>query len=287
VHGSIWSGILSSASALMTDFIPISRRTEGLAYWGLAPTTAIAIAPAVGLLVYKWGWLTLCIELAAMSCITAVWGSRLPGVDARHDREFPHVRELWDWNVVKTTLSLAVVNFGYGGITSYVAILSRERGITPDSLFFTTFALTIVLVRVFTSRLGDRFGPKVLLYPAFAAMPVAFALLSRAETRGQLIGSAILFGIGIGASMPAFMTFIVANTDEQRRGRTFGSMIWAIDTGIGIGSLVTGIIGQRYGLGTSFAVAAALSCLAIPIFIAASRGVRGTAVAAAAEHAGT
>ncbi|MBV8519342.1 MAG: MFS transporter [Acidobacteria bacterium] len=287
VHGSIWSGILSSASALMTEFIPVSRRTEGLAYWGLAPTTAIAVAPAIGLLVYRWGWLTLCLELALLSCCTALWGMRLPGLDARSARELPRVHELWDWSVVKATLSLAVVNFGYGGITSYVVILSHQRGITPDSLFFTSFTLTIIVVRVFTSRLGDRFGPKVLLYPAFAAMPVSFALLARASDRTELVASAILFGLGIGASMPAFMTFIVTHTDEAQRGRTFGSMVWAIDTGIGVGSLITGAIGQRYGLGTAFAAAAALSCLAIPIFIAASRGVRGTAVAPAAEHAGT
>ena len=31
VHGSLWSALLSSASAIMSDYIPISRRTEGLA----------------------------------------------------------------------------------------------------------------------------------------------------------------------------------------------------------------------------------------------------------------
>src|ERR1051326_8037636 len=49
VHGALWSGLLSSASAVMTDYIPESRRTQGLAYWGLASIAAISIAPAVGL----------------------------------------------------------------------------------------------------------------------------------------------------------------------------------------------------------------------------------------------
>ncbi|MFP5245996.1 MAG: MFS transporter, partial [Thermoanaerobaculia bacterium] len=167
IHGAIWSGILSSASAIMTDFIPVERRNEGLAYWGLAPTAAIAVAPAVGLWVHHFGWLALCVEIAVLSALMAVWAARIPGGTARNDSAtLPRVHELWDWSVVRTTLSLAVVSFGYGGITSYVAILSRERGIRPESLFFTVFAVTIVLVRVFTSHLGDRFGPKVMLYPA-------------------------------------------------------------------------------------------------------------------------
>jgi MFS family permease len=289
LHGAVWSSILSSASAIMTDFIPVTRRTEGLAYWGMAPTAAIAVAPMVGLFVHKLGgWTALCVEIAALSALMALWAARLPGDERAGPAAFPRLRELWDWQVVKTTLSLAVVSFGYGGITSYVAILSLERGIRPESLFFTVFAISVVLVRVFTSRLGDRFGHKVLLYPAFVAMPISFAILAAANTKWQMVTAAILFGIGLGASFPSFMTFVVANTDEQRRARTFGSVIWAFDTGIGLGSFFIGAIGQRRGLGFAFNVAAALACLSIPIFVTTSRQLaRGTPVADTAEHART
>lgn len=289
VHGAIWSSILSSASAIMTDFIPVSRRTEGLGYWGLAPTAAIAIAPAVGMHVYHFGWFALCAEIAVLSALMALWAARLPGGQERSARtSLPRVAELWDSRVLKTALSFSVVSFGYGGITSYVAILSRERGIHPESLFFTVFAASVVVVRILTARIGDRHGPKVLLYPAFLSIPLAFALLASAETQAQMIAAAILWGIGLGASFPAFMTFVVTNTDEQHRGRTFGSVILAFDTGIGLGSIVIGAIGARWSLGTAFAVAAALSCLAIPIFVSTSRQLaRGTAVADTAEHAGT
>lgn len=289
VHGAIWSSILSAAGALMTDFIPVERRTEGLAYWGLAPTAAISMAPAVGLFMYRFGWLALCVEIAVISAVMAIWAATLPaGWQTAGKRTFPRASELWDWAVIRATLSLTAVSFGYGGITSYVTLLSRERSIVPESLFFTVFAISVVLIRVFTSRLGDRFGPKVLLYPAFVAMPISFALLAIASTRWEMVVSAVLFGIGLGASFPAFMTFVVANTDETRRGRTFGSVIWAFDTGIGLGSIVIGAIGQRWSLGIAFIVAAAVACLAIPIFVAASRKlVRGTAIADTASHAGT
>lgn len=288
-HGAIWSSILSSASALMTDFIPAERRTAGLAYWGLSSTAAIAIAPAVGLWVYRFGWFALCAEIATFSGLMAIWALRIP---APHtplgSGSFPRTTDLWDWSVVRTTLALAVTSFGYGGVTSCVALLSRERGIVPESLFFTVFAITIILVRIFTSHLGDRYGVKVLLYPAFAAMPLAFGTLALAQTGAQMIAGGILFGIGLGNSFPAFMTFIVQHTDENRRGRTFGSVILAFDTGIGLGSLVIAWIGGNAGFATAFFVAAGLSCLAIPIFVTTSRHLAsGTRVAESANHAGT
>ena len=289
VHGAIWSAILSAAGALMADFIPAERRSEGLAYWGLAPTAAVAIAPAVGLFVYRFGWMALCVEIAVLSALMAVWASSLATESAaRATRAFPRAKELWDWSVILATLSLTAVSFGYGGITSYAAILSRERGIEPESIYFTVFALTVVAIRVLTSHLGDRFGPKVLLYPSLAVMPLAFALLAIAGTRPMLVASAILFGIGLGASFPAFMTFVVSHTDDARRGRTFGSVIWGFDTGIGLGSIVIGAIAQRWSLAAGFWIAAAVGCLSIPIFVATSRKlVRGTAVADTAVHAGT
>jgi MFS family permease len=45
IHGLFWSGLLSASGAYMTATIPVSRRAEGLSYWGLASVTAIAAAP--------------------------------------------------------------------------------------------------------------------------------------------------------------------------------------------------------------------------------------------------
>ena len=289
VHGALWSGILSAAGAIMTEFIPASRRTEGLAYWGLAPTAAIAIAPAVGMWIYKLaGWFAVCAEIAAISVITSIWASRLPGGETRNANADVRRLEFWDWRVVHASLSLAVVAFGYGGITSHVALLSRERGIQPESLFFTVFAVATVLIRLLTSRLGDRFGPKVLLYPSFVAMPLAFFILARASDRLELSLAAALFGMGLGASFPAFMTFVVGNTADDQRARTFGSVILAFDTGIGIGSITIGAIASRASFATAFTIAGFIACLSIPIFAMTSRRLaRGTAVAENAPHAGT
>ena len=294
VHGTIWAALMSSSSALMSEIIPPSRRTEGLAYWGLASTGAVAIAPAVGLEIFhRFSWTVLCLELAAMSVLMTLWATRLPPSEVRAD-EGPGLRDAWDWKVMKIAAALAVTSFGYGGITSYAAILSVQRHITPQSkasLYLTVFAITVVVVRLFTSRLANRVSPRALLYPAFVALPVSFATLAIAQQRWQLVTSAILFGLGLGVAFPAFMSFLIANTDPRRRARTFGSFVGAFDTGIGTGSIVIGIIGERWGLGRAFGIAAALSCLAIPIFHLATRGLHGTGVAAEPgqepEHAGT
>ncbi|HET7704447.1 MAG TPA: MFS transporter [Thermoanaerobaculia bacterium] len=292
VHGALWSALLSSASAIMSDYIPISRRTEGLAYWGLAGNSAIAAAPLVGLLLLERGWIVLCLELSVLSVVMLVWSSRLTVIQSARPEGLPSLHDAWDWSVIRAAVSMAVIAFGYGGVTSFVAILSEERNIHPKSLFFTVLAITVVVVRIFTSRLGDIYGPKALLYPSYAAMPISFFLLASAQTRWELIVSGALLGIGFGGAWPAFSSFVLSHTDPERRARTFGSIVLAFDIGIGSGSLVTGLIAEHSTLRVAFTVAAALSLLAIPIFIVTSRSMRpangpgrhGIDVAATDEH---
>jgi MFS family permease len=287
VHGAMWSGLIAAASAIMSDYIPASRRNQGLAWWGLASTAAVATAPAVGLWVFHFGWLTLCIELSILSALMTIGALLLRTSEPRRDTTRAAFSEAWDWGVIRTTLTITVATFGYGGVTSYSAIIAVQRHITPRAIYLTTFAIAIIFFRLFFSHLGDRIGVKRVLYPALVLIPLAFASLAIAQQRWEMIDSAILFGFGLGAAYPALATFILENTDPDRRARTFGSIVWAFDTGIGTGSLVIGAIGDSFGFQSAFFAAAALSCFSIPIFIWSSRhlALRGTSLAAAVGHA--
>ena len=271
IHGSIWSSILASSSAIfVNDFIPEGRRTQGLAFAGLASQFAIAAAPAIGLGIFHYGWFVLCGEMAALSVMMTIAALLLRTRDEKHDRRIV-LAEVWDWKVTRTALSLAMSSLGYGGITSYAAILAEQRHVTPRAVYLTTMAVAVIVIRLCTSHLGDRFGYKVMLYPSLAVIPVAFVLLALAHSRLGFIVSAAIFGVGWGTAYPAFASFIVENTDPARRARSFGSIVWAFDTGIASGSLLVGSIGQHWGLGTAFFAAAAVSCLALPIFTVTSR----------------
>jgi MFS family permease len=280
IHGSIWSSILASSSAiLVNDFIPESRRTQGLAIAGLASQFAIALAPAIGLGVFHFGWIVLCGEMATLSVLMAIAALMLRMRDQAHDRRIV-LAEVWDWKVTKTAFTLATSSIGYGGITSYAAILADQRHVSPKAIYLTTMAVAVIVIRLFTSHLGDRFGVKAILYPSLLLVPVAFVILAFAHTRGGFITSAAIFGAAWGTAYPTFAAFIMNNTDPERRARSFGSIVWAFDTGIAAGSLLVGSIGERFGLSNAFIVAAAVSCLALPIFTVTSRRLISTRVAA-------
>lgn len=285
VHGFFWSGMLASTGALIADVIPVSRRTEGIGYYGMAATAAVAVAPAIGLAVYHFGWLVLMLELAGLALLLLLMAARLreggtpaaETTDASTPGEAkmaapPRLREALSWRVVVSTAALFLVALPYGGITSYAALFAAERAITPRSLFFTVFALTVLVTRLVLPPLVDRgTRPERLLLSSFLLVPPGLVLLARAEGRGGLVLAAVVFAAGFGSAYPSFMTWVLARTDPRHRAATFGSVLFAFDTAVGGGSLLVGELGDAFGLDRAFLVLAAVSALAVPTFLLTRR----------------
>jgi MFS family permease len=273
VHGFFWSGMLSAAGALIADTVPTSRRTEGIGYYGMAATGAVAVAPAIGLVVYhRFGWLSLTLELALIALVFLAMATSVHE-PAHHGDPTSHGRlaDALSWRVVLAASGLFLVALPYGGITSFAALLADERGITPRSLFFTVFALTVLATRVVLPAIADRTGPMRLLIPSLLLVPPGLALLAFASTRGMVTLAGVVFGTGFGNAYPAFMTWVLGRTDPRHRAATFGSVLLAFDTAIGCGSLLVGQLGASFGLGRAFLCVAGLSALSLPGFLLTKR----------------
>jgi len=271
IHGFFWSALLSSNSAIISEIIPESRRTEGIAFWGMASTIAIGVAPVVGLLLYRKSWATLCTELAVMAFVMVFLAAKIHEQPREREEKLRlDIRRLVDLRVVIVALTLFVVSISYGSVTSYVALLSEERRIFPTTLFFTVTAISILVSRLFTARIGDVYGAKALLLPSCALIAPGVALLAFAQSPLTLSLAAVLYGIGFGGAYPAFVTYVLPRTDPRKRAAVFGSILWAFDTGIGTGSFLTGWLVDTNGFQTAFLVCAAIAALSVPIFLLTS-----------------
>ena len=267
IHGVFWSGLLSASSAYITDIIPAHRRAEGISYWGLSNVLAIAVAPTVGFAVYARGWSWLCAEAAALNLVMATIAWRLPPDDRPARARGTHTGPLVEWHVLALSLTLFLYSFGYGAITSFVALYADASGVRPKGIFFTTFALTVLVTRPISGPISDRIGHRRVFLPCLGLIVAGLALLALDGSRRGLVTAAIVFGTGFGTAYPAFAAYVMQHVDDSRRGAAFGSILAAFDTGIGTGSVSTGWIAQRAGFSAAYAVSALLATLALPFFL--------------------
>jgi MFS family permease len=272
VHGVFWSGLLSASAAYMTNLLPERRRAEGIGYWGLSTVAAIAVAPTVGFWIYRHGWLWMCLVGAVLNLVMAAIAWNLRG-QAIPRHAGGRRRGLLEWRVLVISFSLFLYSFGYGGITSFTALYADALGITPKGIYLTTLAIVILVTRPLAGRLGDRFGYRRVFAPCLVLISAGLACLAFEGGRGWLMTSAVIFGLGFGTAYPVYIGYVMRGVTADRRGAAFGAVLAAFDTGIGTGSTSMGWLIQRYGFAAAFGVAAALSALALPYFLAVDRVV--------------
>jgi MFS family permease len=278
VHGVFWSGLLSASAAYLTSAVPEARRAEGLAYWGLSSIGAIAIAPTVGFWIYRHGWRWLCAETVALNALMAIIAVSLKEAPQKKTAApTGSSKGLLEWRVLIVSFTLFLYSFSYGGITSFAALYARENGTDPESLYLTLLGIVILISRPAAGRWADRLGYRRLLIPSLVFITVGLTLLAFRGTRAWTIASAVVFGLGFGTAYPVFVAHVLRDIEATRRGAAFGAILSAFDIGIGTGSIAIGWIAERVGFNRAFAVAAALSALALPYFLLVDRKTGGRA----------
>jgi MFS family permease len=176
-----------------------------------------------------------------------------------------------EWRVLVVSITLFMYSFGYGGITSFTALYADAFGVRPKGIYLTALAITILLTRPLSGRLGDRFGYRRVFMPCLLLIAAGLACLALGSSRSWMIASAVIFGLGFGTAYPVFVAYVMAHVDANRRGAAFGAILAAFDTGIGTGSTITGWAIGKYGFGTAFGIGAALSVCSLPYFLIADR----------------
>lgn len=274
VHGLFWSGLLSASGAYMTSFLPERRRAEGIGYWGLSSVLAVAVAPPLGFWIYRHGWIWVCASAFVLNVIMAVIAWRLPddsGGEAARATDGTPVSGLLEWRLLGLSATLFLYSFGYGAITSFSALYADAIAVRPKSIYLTVTALSILVSRPFSGRMADQFGYRRVFLPCLVLITAGLALLAVSDSRVWMVLSAIVFGVGFGTAYPTFAAYLMQQVSSGRRGAAFGAMLAAFDTGIGTGSTLMGGLIGRFGFARAFGVAAALSALAVPYFLAADR----------------
>jgi MFS family permease len=269
VHGIFWSGLLSASGAYVASLVPVARRAEGIGYWGLSTVLAVSVAPTIGLWVYSHGgWTAMCLESAALNLLMMAIAWQLPADPPRHALSRPiAIRTLLEWRVLLISFTLFLYAFGYGGLTSFIALYTDDNGVTPRALYFTVFSLMIVFTRPFVSRFADRVGYLRVFVPCLGLIALSFGLLAIGGTMPYLIASALIFGLGFGSAYPVFLAHVLKFVDEHRRGAAFGSILGMFDTGIGTGSIALGPIIEHFGYRTAWMTAAGLALISLPFFL--------------------
>jgi Arabinose efflux permease len=296
LHGGPFGALTVANSTVAIDVLPSSRRTEGIGYYGLSNNLAMAIAPTVGIFIYRYThsfellfWLALVIAVIGLTVDATV---TLPQKfqDKPSGKAAASFSLSWDrfFLVRGWLLGLNMVAFGFcfGVLSNYLAIYGKETmGITGGTgTYFMLCSVGLILSRLqggralrqgrVTHNAASGMCISLVGYTLFILMPT---LLKLSIVNYQLsiilgyYGSALLIGLGNGHMWPAFQNMTISVAPNSKRGTANSTILVSWDVGMGLGILLGGVISELAGYGAAFWTVAAVNAIGVLLFFMRTR----------------
>jgi MFS family permease len=287
----------TSGGTVAVDVIPKSRLSEGLGIFGLYGTIAQAIAPGIALAIIGEGnmddFRPLFILVAAVALLSMVLDSLIryekkkTAIPAAADAEkpimippdqLPKTFLGFEYGVFLPSAVLILVFMAFSGVTSFLVLYAKHRGLGYMGPFFIINAAGLLLSRVFLGKVTDRQGPDPVVIPFIAILTCCLALIPFGKSAAFLFILAFPLGLAQGAVCPALNTMMFQRSSEKRKGMAAAAYFSSIDIGFGIGSLFFGFIAEWMGYRFVYWGAALFSTAALVIYLMTLAGKKKKAV---------
>lgn len=264
LHGVSWAFSTTGVGTAITDIIPPSRRGEGMGWYGMAMTLAMAIGPLLGLWVLEsFSFHSLFILAAGLSAAALILAlaTQMPFQAKSTTGKIG----FFEKSVLPIMVTIFFLAISYGGITTFLPLFAESIQVNSGT-FFLVYAITLTLTRPVAGKLSDRFGETAIIIPALAVTGCGLLVLSSSGGLLGIIGSAVLYGIGFGSAQPALQAATLRLAHPDRKGAANASFLTAFDLGIGLGAIVLGSISQHAGYPILFTVSAVSVVVSLLIF---------------------
>lgn len=277
LHGAPFGAVTVANSTVAIDVLPTSRRNEGIGFYGLSNNLAMAMAPSIGIYIYKYTnnftllfWIAMVMAFVGLLSASSI---QLPSKEIFRNKSKLSLDRFFLTRAWMLAINIAFFGFCFGVLSNYLAIYSKEKlGITGGTgTYFMLLSVGLFLSRLqgakalragkLTKNAAGGMIISLVGYTLFVACP---------EMAGYYL-SAILIGIGNGHMYPAFLNMFISVAKHNERGTANSSILTSWDAGFGVGILLGGLIAEWSGYVAAFWMVAAVNATGVAMFFCTTK----------------
>lgn len=233
---------------IVADTLPKDKFTTGMGYYACAQVVSQAIGPTVGVFLRDcFGYNNTYIIIFGVMCV-AIFAATQVKLAPR--KKVPFNLKLSNM-IAKEALTPAMVTFfvamGFTSINAFMLVYAEERGVQGASLFFTVYAVTLLVTRPTVGKLTDKYGFVKVAIPAVFMTACSLALIGISTNIFVLLLAAFVNAFGYGAVQPMLQSLCMKSVPPERRGSASGTNYIGMDSATIIGPSVCGIVADIFG----------------------------------------
>lgn len=262
VHGIGLAICFTAIFTFIVDLIPEDRLNEGIGIFGTSGLIGLAIGPAITEpILNHFGFSAFFITASALSGLGFLL--HLPLRDRHQEQQATMSTGCSFFGLLRQRKLLVsaglafVFGFGLAATGNFIAPLAKLRQLGMISLYYLAYSCAAVGIRCFSGRLSDRIGETRVIPWGLGLAAGGLLLVPLIHGPLLLLLCGFIFGIGHGLLFPAINSMAVRNEPYAVRGKVTGIFTGGIDSGVFVGALLLGQIGESFGYTWLFLAAAA------------------------------
>ena len=231
--------------SIACDNLPEGSFAQGVSIFSLGQAFGQAVGPSVGLrlssaLGYKNTFL-ICMSMIVICIVTQAFVScKPPAPDAKYRIRLDVIVEK---KAIPSALIMLFCVMAYACIPSFLAIYGDLLGLKNDiGLYFTVYAVAILVLRFATKGLADKLGYRVVLLGSLACFAVTFVLFSVSRSMPGFIAAAIFAALGYGLILPNAQALCMTSVPAEKRSVGSNTLYLGQDIGQFAGPWLAGML---------------------------------------------
>ncbi len=258
MHGAPFGACTVANSTMAIDVLPSSRRNEGIGYYGLSNNVATAIAPTVGIFLYRYTanfellfWLAFLVAGVGFIADYTIKTPQKPVQTIKLTWSLDRFFLLKGWAI---GVNMAFFGLCYGVLSNYLAIYGKEiLNITGGTgTYFMLLAIGLIISRIQGGRMLRKGRLTHNAAEGIIISTIGYTLFVACPNMVGYYGSALLIGLGNGHMWPASQNMIIAMAQNNQRGTANSTILTSWDLGMGLGVLLGGAIVEYADYSTAF-----------------------------------
>ncbi len=233
--------------ALASDSLPEDRMGSGIGFFSLCQAISSAVGPSVGLaLSSAIGYPRTFLVGAVIMGSALILSTRI-----KEKRRSPQgkyrisLKSVVAKEAVTPAVIMAFLAMAYSCINAFVVLYGGERNVEQIGLFFTVYAVFLLLSRPLSGAVSDRFGLDKTIIPACICFAAAFYLISISRTLPMFLVAGGVSAFGYGACQPAMQALCMRCVPKDRRGAGANTNYIGVDLGNLMGPAIAGRIVEQ------------------------------------------
>ena len=242
------------------DSVPIKRRTQGLAIYGLSGLIPISFAGYLGDVVIEAAGFSRLFLVAAVSSIVSwliVWTLPILPVRGRQLR-----RSFWQAFVQRNLMPLWFASFllflGIGSLFTFLRTYVDDRQVGSVGLFFAVYGASAAITRIVGGSRYDALPHRASLVTSVAVFGSGLVLLAVAQTASLMMLSAFVVGIAHGTAFPLMSSEVINRARVSERGSAMSIFTSIFDIALLFGAPLVGFMIDGISYLVAFSVVGAV-----------------------------